>query len=230
MIALKRINKIYDLGAVKVSALQEIDISIARGEFISIMGPSGSGKSTLLHILGMLDLPTRGSYELEGHDLTTLSERELSRIRNRHFGFIFQSFNLLPEFNALENVMMPLAYAGFSKRKRRERAQALLARLGLKNRVFHYPAMLSGGEQQRVAIARALANDPDFILADEPTGNLPSDKGREIFSILDELNQQGVTIVFVTHDEHLAQWGKRTIRLKDGTIESDSLIKERNIP
>ncbi len=227
MIDLKGIARVYDLGAVKIQALEGTSLSIAKGEFVSIMGPSGSGKSTLLHLLGLLDRPSGGTYRLDGHDVTTLRDRELSRVRNRHFGFVFQSFNLLPEFNALENVMMPLTYSELPRRKRRARATELLERTGLAERMFHYPAMLSGGEQQRVAIARALANNPTLILADEPTGNLPSDKGREILTILDGLNRTGVTIVMVTHDERLASWGKRLVRLQDGRVVGDGTIADR---
>jgi putative ABC transport system ATP-binding protein len=222
MIALQGIRKEYDLGSMKVVALAGIDLDITRGEFLSIMGPSGSGKSTLLHILGILDTADEGIYTLEGHDLLTLSDKEQSRIRNEHFGFVFQSFNLFNEFSALENVMFPLTYAGMRPRERRERAEELLVQVGLGHRLLHYPNMLSGGEQQRVAIARALANDPSLILADEPTGNLPSDKGEEILQILDRLNSEGVTIVMVTHDDELAARGSRIVRLRDGQVESDS--------
>ena len=222
MITLQNIGKTYDLGSSKVAALQSIDLSIERGEFVTVMGPSGSGKSTLLHILGILDTADKGSYLLEDHDLMTLSDRELSRIRNEHFGFVFQSFNLFNEFNALENVMFPLMYAGVRGAQRRERARSLLVQVGLEHRMFHYPNMLSGGEQQRVAVARALANDPTLILADEPTGNLPSDKGEEILQLLEGLNRDGVTIVMVTHDERLGARGSRCVRLRDGLVESDT--------
>ena len=222
MITLEGISKSYDLGSVQISALKGIDLTIDRGEFITVMGPSGSGKSTLLHILGILDSPDGGRYRLEDHDLMTLSDKELSRIRNQHFGFVFQSFNLFNEFNALENVMFPLMYAGVRGSERRERAQNLLVQVGLEHRLYHYPNMLSGGEQQRVAIARALANDPTLILADEPTGNLPSDKGEEILQILDGLNRDGVTVVMVTHDDVLGQRGSRCVRLRDGVVESDT--------
>jgi putative ABC transport system ATP-binding protein len=222
MITLNGIMKGYDLGSSQVTALDGIDLRIDRGEFLTIMGPSGSGKSTLLHILGILDTPSSGTYQLEEHDLTTLSDTELSRIRNEHFGFVFQSFNLFNEFNALENVSLPLMYAGIRGSERRERAVRLLAEVGLEHRMHHYPNMLSGGEQQRVAIARALANDPTLILADEPTGNLPSDKGEEILQIIERLNRDGVTIVMVTHDDALGARGSRCVRLRDGRIESDT--------
>lgn len=222
MITLEGIRKTYDLGSARVEALAGIDLHIERGEFVTIMGPSGSGKSTLLHILGMLDSADGGSYLLEDHDLTTLGDRELSRIRNEHFGFVFQSFNLFNEFDAIENVMFPLMYAGVRLADRRVRAEQLLVSVGLDHRLYHYPNMLSGGEQQRVAIARALANDPSLILADEPTGNLPSDKGEEILRILEGLNEKGVTIVMVTHDDALGQRGSRCIRLRDGRLDSDT--------
>ena len=222
MIDLKGVSKEYDLGGgVTVRALKNVDLSIERGEFITVMGPSGSGKSTLLHILGILDEVNSGAYLLEETDLTTLKDRELSRIRNQYFGFIFQSFNLFGEFNAIENVMFPLMNAGVRPSERRERAQGLLSQVGLDERMFHYPNMLSGGEQQRVAIARSLANDPTFILADEPTGNLPSQQGSEILGILDDLNRDGVTVIMVTHDDKLGERGTRGVRLRDGEVESD---------
>jgi putative ABC transport system ATP-binding protein len=230
VIELKAIEKVYDLGAVRIPALEGTSLSIAKGEFVSIMGPSGSGKSTLLHLVGLLDRPTAGTYRLDGHDVTTLKDRELARVRNESFGFVFQSFNLLPEFNALENVMMPLTYSGLPRKARRRRAQELLERMGLSERLYHYPAMLSGGEQQRVAIARALVNKPVLLLADEPTGNLPSEKGREILALLRELNDDGVTVVFVTHDERLASWGRRLVRLQDGRVVGDASIADRAAP
>ncbi len=223
MIELKGATKVYDLGGgAQIQALKGVDLSIDRGEFITVMGPSGSGKSTLLHILGILDEVDEGTYHLEDTDLTTLTDRELSRIRNQHFGFIFQSFNLFNEFNALENVMYPLMAAGIRVSERKERARSLLSQVELDGRMYHYPNMLSGGEQQRVAIARALANDPTFILADEPTGNLPSDQGAEILDYLDGLNKDGVTVVMVTHDDKLGERGSRAVRLRDGEVESDT--------
>lgn len=223
MIELKGAAKVYNLGGgAQIRALKGIDLSIDRGEFITVMGPSGSGKSTLLHILGILDEVDEGTYHLEDTDLTTLTDRELSRIRNQHFGFIFQSFNLFNEFNALENVIYPLMAAGMRVSERKERARSLLSQVKLDSRMYHYPNMLSGGEQQRVAIARALANDPTFILADEPTGNLPSDQGAEILDYLDSLNKDGVTVVMVTHDDKLGERGSRAVRLRDGEVESDT--------
>lgn len=224
MLKISGIKKMYDLGEMKVEALRGVDLEIKRGEFVTIMGPSGSGKSTLLHILGLLDMPSSGSFKLEGHSIESLPDNELARIRNSHFGFIFQSFNLFPELNSLENVMMPLMYAGMDRKKRKEHAIKLLQEVGLNHRISHYPNMLSGGEQQRVAIARALANNPDVILADEPTGNLPSKKGTEIINMLKKLNSDGVTIIMVTHDDKLGLCGTRKVCLTDGNIISDEEI------
>ncbi|HKM17563.1 MAG: ABC transporter ATP-binding protein [Firmicutes bacterium] len=226
MISLKGICKHYYMGEVVINALDGIDLSIERGEFISIMGPSGSGKSTLLNILGVLDQPTEGTYLLEDVDITDLGDRELARIRNRHFGFIFQSYNLFPELSALENVMVPLAYAGRPKSERIKRAKELLKMVDMSHRLKHFPNQLSGGEQQRVAIARALANQPTLLLADEPTGNLASDQSEEIMQLLCKLNQQGTTIVIVTHDPHIGSFGRRLIRLQDGRIISDAPIEQ----
>ncbi len=230
MIKLENAGKNYDLGAVKVAALKNINLLIEKGEFVSIMGPSGSGKSSLLHILGLLDKPTSGTYKLENYEVISLSDKELSRIRNQHFGFVFQSFNLFSEFNALDNVIMPMIYAKVSSKERKEKAKGLLASMGLEHRMYHFPNMLSGGEQQRVAIARSLANNPDLILADEPTGNLPSHMGAKILEILDKLNKESVTLIMVTHNEKIGRCGKRMIRLKDGEIVSDQVIKNRTNP
>lgn len=218
MITLKAIEKSYDLGQTTINAVTGIDLQINRGDFLAITGPSGSGKSTLLNILGILDNPTTGSYLLEDYDITLLTDREQSKIRNKHFGFIFQSFNLFSELSALENVMLPMSYAKVPVRERRERAAQLLVDVGLEQRLHHLPTMMSGGEQQRTAIARALANQPDLILADEPTGNLPSDKGEEVLRTLDMLNQRNVTIVMVTHNEDQARKAKRRIHIQDGRI------------
>jgi len=218
MITLKAIEKTYDLGKTKISAVSGIDLQINRGDFLAITGPSGSGKSTLLNILGILDNPSKGSYLLEDYDITMLSDNQQSKIRNKHFGFIFQSFNLFSELSALENVMLPMSYAKVPSKIRRERAAQLLMDVGLKDRMHHLPSMMSGGEQQRTAIARALANQPDLILADEPTGNLPSDKGEEVLRTLEMLNQRNVTIVMVTHNEDQARRAKRRIHIQDGKI------------
>lgn len=225
MIRLEGIGKAYYMGDVEIRALDRIDLSIQRGEFLSIMGPSGSGKSTLLNILGVLDQPSFGTYYLEDVDITRLKDRELAQIRNRHFGFIFQSYNLFPELTALDNVMVPLMYAGKSKRERLERAENLLADVGMGHRLRHLPTQLSGGEQQRVAIARALANNPTLILADEPTGNLATDQGAEVMGILQRLNEQGTTIVIVTHDPNISAYGKRLVTLRDGSIVEDQAVK-----
>lgn len=219
MIELKGITKTYGRGEGAVGALAGVDLTIGRGDFVTIMGPSGSGKSTLLHLLGLLDAPTGGEYLLEGHPVHGLPDRELSRIRNRHYGFVFQSFNLLPELTALENAALPLRYAGVPRGEAAERAAALLAQVGLARRGHHYPAQLSGGEQQRVAVARAVANEPDVIMADEPTGNLPSATGGEIMDLLRGLNDKGVTLVVVTHDQRIGDLGRTKVRLRDGRIE-----------
>jgi putative ABC transport system ATP-binding protein len=219
MIRLENIQKHYDLGEVKVKALDAVTLTIDKGEYISIMGPSGSGKTTLLNVLGILDNPTGGTYRLENHDITRLPDKEQARIRNNHFGFVFQSFNLFNELSALENVMLPMSYAGVPLQERKERACALLDDLGLSKRLHHFPSMLSGGEQQRVAIARALSNSPDLILADEPTGNLPTDKGEEVLTILEKLNAEGVTVVMVTHNDDQGKRARRCVRITDGHIE-----------
>jgi len=223
MIELTGINKYWDKtvgpeGNGRVYGLRDVNLEIKRGEFITIMGQSGSGKSTLLQILGLLDLPNEGRFLLEGNDVMSLSDRELARVRNRYFGFVFQSFHLLPELTAIENVELPMTYAGVPARQRRERAGEILEKVSLSHRLDHHPRALSGGEQQRVAIARALANDPGFLFADEPTGNLPSETGRQIMDIIQGLNKEGMTIIMVTHDENLGKMGSRCLRLADGRI------------
>ncbi len=226
MIRLEGISREYFMGDVEIRALDDIHLSIQRGEFLSIMGPSGSGKSTLLNILGVLDQPSSGAYYLEDVDITRLRDKELAQIRNRHFGFIFQSYNLFPELSALENVMVPLMYAGKPRTERLKRAEELLSNVGMGHRLRHLPTQLSGGEQQRVAIARALANNPTLILADEPTGNLATDQGSEIMGILQKLNAQGTTIVIVTHDPSISTYGKRLVKLRDGAIVEDQALSE----
>ncbi|MBN1685228.1 MAG: ABC transporter ATP-binding protein [Spirochaetales bacterium] len=221
MITLESIDKKYNLGQMTVTALDEVSLTIGEGEYVAIMGPSGSGKSTLLNIIGILDNPTGGRYLLEGHNITNLPDKERARIRNKHFGFVFQSFNLFPELSAMENVMLPMSYAGVSFSQRKARAAELLDWIGLSHRLHHLPTMMSGGEQQRVAIARALANEPDLILADEPTGNLPTEKGEEILQTLEDLNKQGVTIVMVTHNDAQARRAKRLIQLQDGKLHGE---------
>jgi len=218
MIELERVGKCFKAGGAAIHALRGIDLKIARGDFITVAGPSGSGKTTLLQILGALDAPDSGRYRLEGHDITELPDREMSRIRNRHFGFIFQSYNLLSDRTAFENVMMPLVYAGVRRPERRDRAERLIARVGMGRRMHHYPSMLSGGEQQRIAIARALVNNPSLILADEPTGNLPLKTGREILELFSILHRDGTTLVIVTHDEGVAALGNRRLRMEEGGI------------
>lgn len=220
MIELTNIEKHYDLGEMQVKALDGISLRINRGDFVAVMGPSGSGKSTLMNIVGLLDSATGGVYKLEGYEIHDLSDREQARIRNEHFGFIFQSFNLFPELNALENVMLPMGYSGVPHRERKERAGELLEQMGLSHRLYHYPTMMSGGEQQRVAIARALSNRPDLIIADEPTGNLPSDKGKEIMDTLINLNREGVTIMMVTHNDDQGAMAHKRVRIMDGHMVS----------
>jgi putative ABC transport system ATP-binding protein len=221
MITLKGICKEYDLVGNTVTALKDVDLRIERGEYVAVIGPSGSGKSTLMHILGILDTASAGQYLLEDYDITSLPDKEHARIRNKHFGFIFQSFNLFTELSALENVMLPMGYANVPFRKRKERAELLLSEVGLVHRMHHLPTMMSGGEQQRVAIARALANDPDVILADEPTGNLPSDKGEEIMKMLESLNAKGVTVLMVTHNPEQGKRARRRLHIMDGMLIND---------
>lgn len=224
MIRLQEISREYYMGDVEIKALANVNLEIHRGEFLFIMGPSGSGKSTLLNVLGVLDQPSSGSYYLEDVDITQFRDKELARIRNKHFGFIFQSYNLFPELSALENVVVPLMYAGVGRSERHERAEKLLADVGMGHRLNHRPTQLSGGEQQRVAIARALANNPSLILADEPTGNLPTEQSAEIMAILQQLNNQGTTVVIVTHDPSLSTYGERLVQLQDGLIISDEPV------
>jgi putative ABC transport system ATP-binding protein len=218
MIQMKAIKKIYSTGKVEVEALRGIDLDIDRNEFISIMGPSGSGKSTLMNIMGCLDTPTSGEYYLEGEKVQTLTPNQLAEIRNQKVGFVFQNFNLLPYATAFENVEVPLIFKGVSLRKRRKRAEELLERVGLKDRMDHKPTELSGGEMQRVSIARALANEPSIILADEPTGNLDTVSGKEIVDLFEDLCKQGHTIVVITHDQEISGRTKRIIKLRDGMV------------
>jgi len=217
MIELKNVRKIYQMGKVRVPALRGLDLTIEKGGFVAVMGPSGSGKSTMMHIIGCLDLPTEGQLLFEGTDVSKLNWEALAEIRGKKVGFVFQTFNLIPALTALENVELPLVFQGIPRSERQKRAKELLERVGLGDRAGHRPSELSGGEQQRAAIARALANDPEIILADEPTGNLDSESGRRILEILKELNErEGVTIVLVTHDPGVAQYAKRIIHLRDG--------------
>jgi putative ABC transport system ATP-binding protein len=222
MIEIQQISKSYRVGEETVHALREVDLEVEGGEYLAVMGPSGSGKSTLMNIVGCLDSPSSGTYRLNGNEVSKLADDELARIRNQEIGFVFQSFNLLPRADALHNVELPLIYAGLSTKERRERAAAALAAVGLGDRVRHQPNQLSGGQRQRVAIARALINNPSILLADEPTGNLDSTTGQEILALFDQLNQQGHTIILVTHEEDVARHAHRIVRLLDGHILSDT--------
>ena len=221
MIEVERLSKIYQMGEQKVSALDGVDFRIEKGEFVAIMGPSGSGKSTLMNLLGCLDLPSSGIYRLENLDIQDLKPDQLAEVRNRRIGFVFQSFNLLPRATALENTELPLLYSRVPKAT--EIAFQALERVGLAHRAKHKPTELSGGERQRVAIARALVNGPAIILADEPTGNLDSTTGKEILNLFLELNQEGVTLILVTHEQEIAQQAKRIMQMRDGKIIADRI-------
>ena len=227
LIKLENLVKIYDTGAIKVLGLKKINLTIERGEFVAIMGHSGSGKSTLMNILGCLDRPTLGHYYLDGIDVADMTPDQLSDIRNRKIGFVFQSFNLISRTSALKNVELPMTYARVPKAKRAVRAQLLLERVGLGARKEHMPNELSGGQRQRVAIARALANEPPLILADEPTGNLDTASSVEIMELFTKLHQEGATVVLVTHEEDIAAFAHRVIRFSDGQIQSDRLNAAR---
>jgi putative ABC transport system ATP-binding protein len=224
LIALENVHKVYDTGEVKVPALCGVSLTVHPGEFVAIMGASGSGKSTLMNIIGCLDRPTGGRYLFEGRDVSRLNRKDLALIRNRKLGFVFQGFNLLKRYSAVENVEMPLLYAGLSAGERRRRALDMLELVGLADRVHHVPNQLSGGQQQRAAIARAMVNLPQLILADEPTGNLDSHTGEEILREFQKINQErGQTIIMVTHDAHIASYADRQIVVRDGLIETDSI-------
>jgi len=220
-LVIKDLVKTYVMGSTEVNALRGVSLEIHRNEYLAIMGPSGSGKSTLMNMIGCLDTPTSGTYLLEGQSVGEMSEDQLADIRNRRIGFVFQTFNLLPRADVLHNVELPLVYAGVPRAERRQRAEAAIARVGLGERAGHRPNELSGGQRQRVAIARALVGNPSIILADEPTGNLDSKTGEEIMQMFDELHAAGQTIILVTHEDNIAAHARRTIRLKDGLIESD---------
>lgn len=221
VIQVRDVTKTYELGGFAVRALRGVSTDIERGEYVAIMGPSGSGKSTLMHILGCLDMPTTGSYRINGVDVRGLDEDDLSDLRNRYIGFVFQAFNLIPRTRALANVALPLQYAGMPKGKRLERARTALAMVGLSDRADHLPSELSGGQQQRAAVARALVTNPALILADEPTGNLDSHSTHEVLGVFEHLNRQGRTIVLITHEEEVAAHAKRVIRVRDGRIVAD---------
>jgi putative ABC transport system ATP-binding protein len=223
VLELTKICKFFKIGDVEVQALRGVDLVINKGEYVAFMGPSGSGKSTLMNILGCLDTPTSGSYILNNQVVSNLSDNELAEIRNKEIGFVFQTFNLLARNSSLDNVALPLVYAGFSRKDRNEKATSTLISVGLGDRMDHKPNELSGGQRQRVAIARALVNTPSIILADEPTGNLDTKTSIEIMELIEEIHQKGNTVVVVTHEEDIARRAKRIIRLRDGLIESDTM-------
>ena len=227
VIQLNDIVKNYYVGTVVVRALRGVTVEILRNEYVAIMGPSGSGKSTMMNILGCLDTPTKGRYLLNGSDVSRMDDNQLAEIRNKEIGFVFQTFNLLPRYTALENVMLPLIYAGMPKHERLARATGVLEEVGLGDRVEHKPNELSGGQRQRVAIARAMVNKPSIILADEPTGNLDSKTSLDIMRLLDEIHRLGNTVILVTHEEDIALHAKRVIRLMDGMVESDVVNNNR---
>ncbi|MDF2814951.1 MAG: transporter ATP-binding protein [Paenibacillus sp.] len=221
MIHIHNITKVYRRGDQELHVLRDLSLSVQKGDFVAIIGPSGSGKSTLMNMIGLLDAPTSGTYSLDGVATEKMSDNQLAQLRNQKIGFIFQQFNLLPRLNAIENVELPMIYAGVTKKERRERAHKMLEMLGMAERAHHKPSELSGGQQQRVAIARALAISPSLILADEPTGALDSKTGEEVLELVMKLNEEGNTIVLITHDPHIASYAKRVVALRDGMIVSD---------
>lgn len=221
VIEIRNITRDFPLGSEIVKVLKGIDLDIDRGEYVALMGPSGSGKSTLMNLLGCLDTPTSGSYILNGEDVSKMSDDELAEIRNKEIGFVFQTFNLLPRTTALDNVALPMVYAGYSKTDRTKRAEEVLTNVGLADRMDHKPNQLSGGQRQRVAVGRALVNNPSIILADEPTGNLDSVTSVEIMKLFDKIHAEGNTVILVTHEEEIARHAHRIVRLKDGMVESD---------
>jgi putative ABC transport system ATP-binding protein len=227
IISFKEITKNYFIGSIVVPALQNISLNIAHNEYVAIMGPSGSGKSTLMNILGCLDTVTSGTYILNGTDVSKLNDNQLADIRNKEIGFVFQTFNLLPRYNALENAMLPLIYAGVPKAERTKLAKEVLSNVGLADRILHKPNELSGGQRQRVALARALINHPSIILADEPTGNLDSKTSIDIMNLFDEVHSKGNTIIVVTHEEEIARHAQRIIKLRDGKVETDNLNERK---
>lgn len=221
LISIRNLNKTYIMGAEKVEALKSVSLDIHKNEYVALMGPSGSGKSTLMNLLGCLDSPTSGEYWLNGTEVSTMDDSELAEVRNKEIGFVFQTFNLLPRLSALENVALPLVYAGIGKEERLEKARKVLEAVGLGDRVMHKPNELSGGQRQRVAIARALVNDPAIILADEPTGNLDTKTSYEIMGLFEQIHRAGNTVILVTHENDIAQHAHRVVRLRDGLIETD---------
>jgi putative ABC transport system ATP-binding protein len=227
LIDLKDIYKIYQMGSTQINALDGLDCTIDKGEYVALMGPSGSGKSTLMNVIGCLDSPSSCTYLLNGTNVSTMTDDDLATVRNVEIGFVFQSFNLLPRTSALENVALPLVYAGVAKKERLERAQLVLEKVGLGDRGDHKPNELSGGQRQRVAIARALINNPSIVLADEPTGNLDSKSSLEIMALFEEIHAEGNTVVMVTHEEDIAKYAKRTIRMIDGKMANQYATSER---
>ncbi len=221
IIRIEGLTKFYRIGEEVIKALNGVDLSIAKNEYVALMGPSGSGKSTIMNIIGCLDTPTSGRYFLNGPDVAKLQDGQLAEIRNKEIGFVFQTFNLLPRYSALDNVALPLVYAGISKEERTERAKQALHQVGLGERMSHKPNELSGGQRQRVAVARALVNKPSIILADEPTGNLDTKTSHEIMNLFEEIHKAGNTIIIVTHEEDIAQMAHRIVRMRDGVVESD---------
>lgn len=229
IIEINNLKKIYQLGSQTINALAGVNLEVMQNEYVALMGPSGSGKSTLMNMIGCLDVPTSGEYILNGKLVSTLNDDELAHIRNIEIGFVFQTFNLLPRLSSLENVVLPLIYAGKNKQERMARGEEVLDIVGLKDRMHHKPNELSGGQRQRVAIARALVNNPSIILADEPTGNLDTKTSYEIMQIFDEIHHKGNTVILVTHEEDIAEYARRVVRLRDGLVETDQMnkVKER---
>ncbi len=227
IITMEKVNKVYDTGKIQVHANRDIDFIVEKGEFVSIMGASGSGKSTLMNIIGSLDKLTTGKYILDGVNMHELTDKKISKVRNEKIGFVFQSFNLLPKLTAMQNVELPMVYAGIPKAKRREMALKALEQVGLADRTEHRPNEMSGGQKQRVAIARAIGMEPAIILADEPTGNLDSKSTVEILKIFQQLNKQGSTIIMVTHEDEVSEYSKRILHIKDGCVEKDEKIQQK---
>jgi putative ABC transport system ATP-binding protein len=230
LINIEHISKMYKVGTEEVHAIRDISVRIEKNEYVAIMGPSGSGKSTLMNMIGCLDSPTSGLYQLNNNNVSQMSDNDLAKVRNKEIGFVFQTFNLLPRSDALHNVELPLIYAGIGKHERKERAREALIKVGLGDRIHHKPNELSGGQRQRVAVARALVTNPSIILADEPTGNLDSKTGDEIMILFNEIHAQGNTIILVTHEEYIAEHAARIVRIKDGLVEKDEIVRQRAVP